>query len=103
MICGFIHVFTFEGVHFMDFETITIDEEYITLAQFLKLATIISSGGMAKPFLADYEVYLNDTLEDRRGKKLYDGDEVKIPELGVYFNIRSTYEAWLTWYLSSSP
>lgn len=74
----------------MAYENIQIEEEYITLAQLLKLTTIISSGGMAKPFLADYEVYLNGELENRRGKKLYDADEIDIPEVDGYFKIKST-------------
>jgi len=70
----------------MEAEFIEIENEYITLGQFLKLADIISSGGMAKPFLAEYVVFLNDSeeAEDRRGKKLYHGDTVDIPEFGFY-------------------
>lgn len=44
------------------FETVTIDGDYITLAQLLKFTDIISSGGMAKPFLAEYQVFLNGWL-----------------------------------------
>ncbi len=73
----------------MAYENIQIEEEYITLAQLLKLTTIISSGGMAKPFLAQNDVYLNGELEDRRGKKLYDGDEIDIPEVDGHFKIYS--------------
>lgn len=73
----------------MEFELIPIDEEYITLAQLLKLTSIIGSGGMAKPFLSEYAVYLNGELEDRRGKKLFDGDEIEIPAVEGYFKIHS--------------
>lgn len=55
-----------------------IDNEYITLTQFLKIESFIGSGGEAKYFLADEEVYLNGNLENRRGKKLYDGDVIEI-------------------------
>lgn len=74
----------------MEFELIPIDEDYITLAQLLKLTAIISSGGMAKPFLAEYEVYLNGELENRRGKKLYHNDEIVIPEIEGFFKIESS-------------
>ena len=56
----------------MDRTIIEIKDTYITLGQFLKLADVISSGGMAKPFLQQMEVFVNDELENRRGKKLYD-------------------------------
>lgn len=63
---------------------IKIKDEFITLGQFLKLADIISSGGQAKWFLQEYEVYINEELEDRRGRKLYIGDEVDIPGEGRF-------------------
>ena len=63
---------------------IKIKDEFITLGQFLKLADIISSGGQAKWFLQEYEVYVNEELEDRRGRKLYVGDEVDIPREGRF-------------------
>ena len=53
------------------------DEEYITLQSLLKVANIIPTGGMAKVFLEDNEVLVNGELENRRGRKLYSGDEVK--------------------------
>ena len=52
--------------------------DYITLAQFLKDLTYISSGGQAKWFLAENTVYVNGESEQRRGKKLHSGDQVKI-------------------------
>lgn len=45
---------------------------------------IIESGGQAKWFLSEYEVFLNGELETRRGKKLQDGDQLDIPEVGSY-------------------
>ncbi|MBD1379865.1 S4 domain-containing protein YaaA [Metabacillus arenae] len=65
-------------------EAIKIETETITLGQFLKLADVIQSGGMAKWFLQEYEVYVNGEPENRRGKKLTPGDEVKIPEVGIF-------------------
>ncbi|ERK59785.1 S4 domain protein YaaA [Gemella bergeri ATCC 700627] len=57
---------------------VVIDNEYITLSQFLKMEDFINSGGQAKFFLSEEDVFLNDELEQRRGKKLYSGDIVKI-------------------------
>ncbi|MDE7056815.1 MAG: S4 domain-containing protein YaaA [Lactobacillus sp.] len=57
-----------------------ISGDYITLSQFLKEESIISSGGQAKWYLKDNPVVLNGEKEDRRGKKLYPGDELEIAE-----------------------
>ncbi|HZK22814.1 MAG TPA: S4 domain-containing protein YaaA [Atopostipes sp.] len=75
----------------MENTKIEIQETYITLGQFLKLASIISSGGMAKPFLEQMEVFVNEEPENRRGKKLYDGDQISIPNIGE-FQIQSLAE-----------
>ena len=57
---------------------ISIHTEYIELQNVLKLSGIIYTGGEAKIFLKTNEVYVNDIHEDRRGRKLYPGDQVKI-------------------------
>ena len=57
---------------------IKANEEYITLQNLLKICDIIPTGGMAKFFLMENEVLVNNTPEDRRGRKLYDGDVVKV-------------------------
>ena len=54
------------------------DEEYITLNVLLKLANIISTGGMAKIFLQENVVLVNGEEENRRGRKLYRGDVVEV-------------------------
>lgn len=53
-------------------------EEFITLQNLLKICDVIPTGGMAKFFLMENIVLVNDTPEDRRGRKLYDGDVVKV-------------------------
>ena len=55
-----------------------ITTEVITLQQFLKMKDIISSGGEAKYFVKGNEILVNGEKEDRRGRKLYPGDEVKV-------------------------
>lgn len=57
---------------------ITITSEFITLGQFLKFIDIIESGGEAKAFLSTNNVYINDELDVRRGRKLRSGDVVKV-------------------------
>ena len=59
---------------------IAITTEFITLGQFLKLADIISQGGEAKAYLATHEVKVNGEPDNRRGRKLRNGDEVLLPE-----------------------
>ncbi|MED3386215.1 ribosome maturation protein RlbA [Bacillus subtilis] len=63
---------------------ISIDTELITLGQFLKLADVIQSGGMAKWFLSEHEVLVNDEPDNRRGRKLYVGDVVEIEGFGSF-------------------
>lgn len=63
---------------------IKIDTEYITLGQFLKAADLIQTGGMAKWFLGEYEIFINDELDQRRGRKLRDGDRIRIQGFGDF-------------------
>lgn len=53
------------------------DEEFITLNVLLKITGIISTGGMAKIFLQNNDVFVNEEKEDRRGRKLYREDVIK--------------------------
>ena len=63
---------------------IIIDTEFVTLGQLLKMTDAISSGGMAKWFLSENDVYVNGEIDDRRGRKLRDGDMVNIPGVGRF-------------------
>ena len=53
------------------------DEEFITLNVLLKITGLISTGGEAKWFLSENDVYVNGEKENRRGRKLYRNDVVK--------------------------
>ncbi len=57
---------------------VKIVSEYIKLGQFLKFAAIISNGAEAKQFLEFNKVYVNSELDQRRGRKLYPNDIVKV-------------------------
>jgi len=59
---------------------IAIVGEYITLGQLLKFARIVAEGGMAKSYLASHDVLVNQTKENRRGRKLRPGDVVSFAE-----------------------
>jgi S4 domain protein YaaA len=60
------------------------DQEYMTLAQLLKYTGVISTGGQAKWFLSEQPITVNDEPENRRGRKLYDGDRIDIAEHGAF-------------------
>ena len=55
-----------------------ITTEYITLQQFMKLSGIVSTGGEAKLRIKEMDIVVNGEKENRRGRKLYPGDNVKI-------------------------
>lgn len=61
-------------------EEIYIKGDYITLGQFLKLTNLLDSGGFIKNFLKEEGVLVNEILEHRRGRKLFDNDVVKFNE-----------------------
>ena len=55
-----------------------ITTEFITLQQFLKMNDLIFSAGEAKYFVKENRILVNGETEDRRGRKLYPGDEVSV-------------------------
>ncbi|SMQ59282.1 S4 domain protein YaaA [Bacillus sp. OV166] len=65
-------------------EKIKIDTEFITLGQFLKLAEVIQSGGMAKWFLSEHDIFINGEQDQRRGRKLRTGDKIQIAGFGEF-------------------
>jgi len=65
-----------------------IETPYMTLGQMLKEESVISTGGQAKWYLRENTVNVNDEPDNRRGRKLYPGDTVDVPEVGLIF-IRS--------------
>ena len=63
-------------------KTFVLATEYITLGQFLKEINVIGSGGQAKWYLAN-----------RRGRKLYAGMMIEIPEEGTFFMVKNGNES----------
>jgi len=63
---------------------IQIEEEYITLGQFLKHADIIQSGGMARPFFGNVCGAGGRRRRTAPGEKLYPGTVVEIPGEGRF-------------------
>ena len=50
------------------------DDEFIKLGQALKAVNMVSSGVEAKIVIQNGEVLVNGEVDERRGRKLYDGD-----------------------------
>lgn len=69
---------------------VEIDSEYLTLSQLLKGAGIISTGGQAKAYLAEYDVFIDDEQDQRRGRKIYPGSQVKIPSINSIFKVENS-------------
>jgi len=63
---------------------VPITTPYITLGQLLKFTNIISSGGQTKPFLLENDIVVNADFDNRRGRKLYPGDIIKVNEKMVF-------------------
>lgn len=59
-------------------KSLKITTEFITLGQLLKIENIISSGGEAKFYLQNNICYVNDEPDNRRGRKLYPNDVIKV-------------------------
>lgn len=59
---------------------VQITTETIRLGQLLKLAGLIDSSGEAKAYLAEVPVEVNGEPENRRGRQLRPGDEVRAGE-----------------------
>lgn len=55
-----------------------LDGEYIKLESLLKCNGLVSTGGQAKIFIQNAEVYVNNEICLQRGKKLHRGDIVKM-------------------------
>ena len=58
-------------------KTINLKDEFIKLGQALKLAGLVETGVDAKFAIQDGLVKVNGEVEERRGRKLYDGDIVE--------------------------
>ncbi len=67
---------------------IVLKTDYMTLGQLLKEVNVITSGGQAKWYLAENAVFVDGELENRRGRKLYEGTRIELPDEGTFFMVR---------------
>ena len=58
-------------------EIIKLRDEFIKLGQALKAANLVEDGVEAKIVIQDGLVKVNNEVDTRRGRKLYDGDIVE--------------------------
>ena len=58
-------------------EIIKLRDEFIKLGQALKAANLVEDGVEAKIVIQDGLVKVNNEVDTRRGRKLYDGDNVE--------------------------
>ncbi|BCJ87469.1 S4 domain-containing protein YaaA [Effusibacillus dendaii] len=68
---------------------VSIYSDEITLGQLLKHADIIGSGGEVKAFLQETKILVNGQPENRRGRKLREGDIVEVEGNGRLVLTRS--------------
>lgn len=59
------------------------NDEFIKLGQALKAAGYVESGVEAKEVIQDGLVMVNGEVDTRRGRKLYDGDQVEFDGLQI--------------------
>lgn len=59
-------------------EKVYFKDEFVTLNQFLKIAGIAYTGGEGKEMIQEGIIFVNDEQEIRRGRKIRNGDEIKI-------------------------
>ena len=64
----------------MEPRSIPIRGDVILLQSLLKLTGAIVNGGEVKTFLHEESVFVNGEREERRGRKLHDGDVVTLPD-----------------------
>lgn len=57
-------------------QTYRIRDEFIKLGQALKLAGVVEDGVEAKFAIQDGLVRVNGEVEERRGRKVYEGDVI---------------------------
>lgn len=74
-----------------------IRDESIKLGQFLKLASLVETGGHAKDLLAEGQVLVNGEVDTRRGRTLVLGDIVAVGGLSAKVSTLDEAADQITW------
>ncbi len=69
---------------------VVVASDGIRLGQLLKLAEVVETGAEGKALLAAGEVEVNGEVEERRGRQLVDGDEIRARDQAVRVVIGTT-------------
>ena len=67
----------------MEYEKISIKEDFIRLDSALKLASLVATGGHAKIVIQNGEVKVNGEVCTMRGKTLRKGDTAEFNNSGI--------------------
>ena len=62
----------------MSDNTIKINTEFIKLQDLLKLSGLCETGGQAKVYIQNGEVFVNDEICTMRGKEMRNGDRARL-------------------------
>ncbi len=62
----------------MEIIEVCLSSESITLGQLLKYAGIVETGGQAKDLIQSERIWVNGIETDKRGQKIFAGDDVTI-------------------------
>ena len=71
----------------IEFKTVEISTDYITLGQLLKFQNVIHEGGEAKEYILAHEILIDGENHKERGKKLYPGTKIIIDN-SLFFEIK---------------
>jgi ribosome-associated protein len=74
---------TYDTLNGMEPIDVSIRDESIRLGQFLKLANLVETGGLAKELIAEGQVQVNGEVDTRRGKVLHPGDVVSVGDMAA--------------------
>ena len=66
---------------------IKINTPFIKLDQLLKFAGLTETGGNAKEVIAEGRISVGGEVCTVRGKKIFPGDTVEVPELGLQLKV----------------
>lgn len=71
----------------MKSESIAINTGCIKLDSLLKFAGLTETGGNAKAVIAEGRIIVNGEICTQRGRKIYPGDRIEVPELELVLEI----------------
>lgn len=71
----------------MRIERTEINTDFIKLDSLLKFAGLTETGGNAKAVIAEGRIKVNGEVCTQRGRKIFPGDKIEVPELELTLEI----------------